>query len=157
MGGPQSPATTLEECPHFDAAAERALISACITSGRAVIGVCLGAQLVGEALGARFEHSPEPEIGCFPISLTDEGRLEPLLSHLGSSDVVVGHWHADMPGLTPNASRLVCAVLEYWEERWQAGQPLQPFRDIFSAAKIESLFLAHLPTSPALSRILKTG
>ncbi|MGO4423563.1 hypothetical protein AB4Z54_33975, partial [Streptomyces sp. MCAF7] len=27
MGGPQQPSTTVEECPHFDAAAEKALIS----------------------------------------------------------------------------------------------------------------------------------
>ena len=72
MGGPQSPATTKEECPHFDAAAERALISKCAAANKAVIGVCLGSQLIGEALGAGFDHSPEMEIGKFPITLTPE-------------------------------------------------------------------------------------
>ncbi|WP_189267834.1 hypothetical protein [Streptomyces fuscichromogenes] len=42
----------IEERAHFDAAAERALISSCVEVDRAVIGICLGAQLVGESLGA---------------------------------------------------------------------------------------------------------
>jgi GMP synthase (glutamine-hydrolysing) len=39
MGGPQSPSTTREECPHFDAAAECALIARCVDGGKAVGGV----------------------------------------------------------------------------------------------------------------------
>jgi GMP synthase (glutamine-hydrolysing) len=105
MGGPQSPATTKKECPHFDAAAERALIAKCIAAGKAVIGVCLGAQLIGEALGASYEHSPETEIGKFPIALTPEGKANSRVAHFG--DILeVGHWHNDMPGLTENATVL---------------------------------------------------
>lgn len=102
MGGPQSPATTLDECPHFDAAAEKALISQSIGAGCAVLGVCLGSQLIGEALGARFEHSPEKEIGKFPIRLSQDGLCNDKFSHFGDS-LDVGHWHNDMPGLTPEA------------------------------------------------------
>src|SRR6202034_1432714 len=49
MGGPQSPGTTLHECPYFDSAAEQALIRDAVAAGRAVVGVCLGAQLLGAA------------------------------------------------------------------------------------------------------------
>lgn len=59
MGGPQSPDTTQEECPHFNAKAEIVLIQKCFRAGKAVVGVYLGAQLIGEAFGAKFEHSPE--------------------------------------------------------------------------------------------------
>jgi GMP synthase (glutamine-hydrolysing) len=59
MGGPQSPATTKGECPHFDAAAERELIAKCVAAGKAVVGGCLGSQLIGEALGAMHDHGPE--------------------------------------------------------------------------------------------------
>ena len=102
LGGPQSPATTREECPHFDAAAEKSLISRCIAAQTAVIGVCLGSQLIGEALGALFSPSPEKEIGKFPIFLTDEGLRNEKFNHFGAI-LEVGHWHNDMPGLTPGA------------------------------------------------------
>lgn len=102
MGGPQSPATTKAECPHFDAAAEISLIAKCVAANCAVIGVCLGSQLIGEALGARFDHSPEKEIGKFPIQLTHDGLANEKFAHFGDS-LDVGHWHNDMPGLTPEA------------------------------------------------------
>lgn len=102
MGGPQSPATTKKECPHFDSLAEQAVISTAIKLQKIVIGVCLGSQLIGEALGAHFEHSPEKEIGKFPITLTEAGKRNPLFSHFGDC-LAVGHWHNDMPGLTQDA------------------------------------------------------
>ena len=109
MGGPQSPATTKEECPHFDAAAEKALIAEAIAAGRAVIGVCLGSQLIGEALGAPHDHSPEKEIGKFPIALTAEGLSNPKFAGFGAH-LEVGHWHNDMPGLTDDALILATSV-----------------------------------------------
>lgn len=102
MGGPQSPATTVNECAHFDAAAETALIKRAIDSGKLVFGVCLGAQLIGEALGARYEHSPQREMGVFPVTLTKDGKLDPIVGKL-PSEFMVGHWHGDMPGLTSDA------------------------------------------------------
>lgn len=109
LGGPQSPSTTKEECPHFDAAAEMALMVQCIAAKKAVVGVCLGAQLMGEALGARCERSPEKEIGNFPITLTVDGKNHPLLSHFGDT-LETGHWHNDMPGLTREARVLVTSA-----------------------------------------------
>ncbi|MCR4031099.1 MULTISPECIES: type 1 glutamine amidotransferase [Flavobacterium] len=105
MGGPQSPNTTLEECPHFNAEAEIALIQKCITAGKAVIGVCLGSQLIGQALGSNFGHSPEKEIGVFPITLTEDGIKDEKINHFGSI-LNVGHWHNDMPGLTKESKVL---------------------------------------------------
>lgn len=103
MGGPQSPSTTTAECPHFNAGAEKVLIAKAISAGKAVVGVCLGSQLVGEVLGAPYEHSPNKEIGKFPITLTDAGLANDKFAHFGRS-LDVGHWHEDMPGLTPDAA-----------------------------------------------------
>jgi len=109
LGGPQSPATSKDECAHFDAAAERDLIVRAINANKVVVGVCLGAQLLGEALGAAHGNSPEKEIGNFPITLTEAGEGNAKVAHFG--DVLeVGHWHNDMPGLTAQAK--VLAVSE---------------------------------------------
>lgn len=105
MGGPQSPDTTLEECPHFNADAEMALIQKSISAKKAVVGVCLGSQLIGQALGAKFNHSPEKEIGVFPITLTEEGKKDEKINHF-DSPLNVGHWHNDMPGLTSESKVL---------------------------------------------------
>ena len=120
MGGPQSPSTTTAECPHFDAVAEKNLIAKAVNAGKAVVGVCLGAQLIGEALGAAYEHSPQPEIGKFPIALTREGLGNDKFSHFGPS-LDVGHWHSDMPGLTSEATLIAYSegcprqIIEYSE------------------------------------------
>ncbi|MBX2952339.1 MAG: gamma-glutamyl-gamma-aminobutyrate hydrolase family protein [Leadbetterella sp.] len=98
MGGPQSPDTTVAECPHFDAQAEMALIKKAVDAGKAVVGVCLGAQLIGAALGAGYDHSPEKEIGVFPIQLTADGLKDEKLNHFGET-LAVGHWHNVCPAL----------------------------------------------------------
>lgn len=99
FGGPQSPRTTLAECPYFDSKAEQRLIRQAIEAGCIVVGICLGSQLIGEALGAEVQQSPNKEIGHYPITLTAAGLEHPLVSHIGSP-LTVGHWHNDMPGLT---------------------------------------------------------
>ena len=139
MGGPQSPATTREECPWFDAQAEKALISRAIEAGKTVIGVCLGSQLIGEALGAAFCHSPEKEIGKCPVRLTDAGKANPLFEGFGSV-LNVGHWHNDMPGLTPQAK-----VLAYSE-----GCP----RQIVQYSERVYGFQCHMELTPEVVELL---
>lgn len=105
MGGPQSPATTEEESPHFHAAEEITFIKKVIDADKLILGVCLGAQLIGEALGAEFGHSPEREIGVFDITLTEDGKKDPILLTFPEK-FGVGHWHGDMPGLTSTSKVL---------------------------------------------------
>lgn len=105
MGGPQSPATTLEECPHYDAKKEITFIKKAIDQNKILLGACLGAQLIGEALGGKFGHSPNREIGVFPITLTEDGKQDPIIGKFPEK-FMVGHWHGDMPGLTPESKIL---------------------------------------------------
>lgn len=109
LGTSQSPRTTVAECAWFDSHAEQKLIAQAIDAGRIVIGICLGAQLIGEALGAPVLSSPEKEIGHYPITLTDAGLQDRYLAHFGQS-LITGHWHNDMPGLTPSASVLATSA-----------------------------------------------
>lgn len=103
MGGPQSPAT--QDCPHFNSSQEQAVIKQAIDLNKIVIGVCLGAQMIGEALGAAYSKSPFKEIGKFPIKMTEQGKTHPFFEHFGTQPEV-GHWHNDMPGLTGDAQIL---------------------------------------------------
>lgn len=139
MGGPQDPATTLEECPHFDSKGEQALIASAVKAGKAVIGICLGSQLIGEALGAPFAPSPEKEIGKFPITLTEDGSRDAMFSHFAKT-LDVGHWHNDMPGLTPDAK-----IIAYSE-----GCP----RQIVSYSDRVFGFQCHMELTPDIVELL---
>ena len=109
LGGPQCPETTQQACHYFKVDEEIAFIRGCIDKGKAVVGVCLGAQLIGEALGAKFEKSPNKEIGYFPIRLTEDGTEHPKFKHFSRTEVV-GHWHNDMPGLTAKSKVIAKSV-----------------------------------------------
>lgn len=109
LGGPQSPSTTTTECPHFDGKTEIAFIKKAINANKKTLGICLGAQLIGEALGAKTEHSPYREIGKYEIQLTQAGKEDPLTSILPER-IEIGHWHGDMPGLIAESKVLATSV-----------------------------------------------
>ena len=102
MGGPQSPDEDREAFPYYDPQAEIQLIQKAIKADRYIVGVCLGAQLLSVAYGAEYEHSPEREIGVFPITLTEAGLKDEHVKVLGPT-LITGHWHSDMPGLSEDA------------------------------------------------------
>jgi len=109
MGGPQCPITTEAECPHFHAKEEIEFIKKVIAGDKLLLGVCLGAQLIGEALGAKFDHSPNREIGVFDLTLTKDAKDDPIFSTFPKS-FSVGHWHGDMPGLTSGTKVLATSM-----------------------------------------------
>jgi GMP synthase-like glutamine amidotransferase len=92
--------------------AEKHYIAECIAAGHAVLGVCLGAQILAEVLGGRVRRNPQAEIGWYPVSKTDEGRLARLIASWPDS-FVVGQWHGDtfdLPeGFEPILSSEACA------------------------------------------------
>src|SRR5947208_16348820 len=64
---------------------EHELIHGLIDAGTPVLAVCLGAQLLAKAAGARVGPLAEPEIGWFPLELTDAGARDPVLGRLPRS------------------------------------------------------------------------
>lgn len=99
MGGPQDAGDHIKIKYLHD---EVTLIKKAIEQNKIVIGFCLGAQLIGEALDAATTKSPDKEIGVFPIELTHAGMQHPLF--IGFNKIFKAiHWHNDMPGLPKNA------------------------------------------------------
>ena len=106
MGGPQSP-LKLTKFPYL--AAEIDLIKAAVLQNKKILGFCLGAQLIGEAFGAKTAKSPEKEVGVYPITLADGASNDSLLQGLPSSFPVI-HWHNDMPGMTETSVLLASSL-----------------------------------------------
>jgi GMP synthase-like glutamine amidotransferase len=102
MGGPMA---VYEQAEHPWLVAELQLISAAARAGAPVWGVCLGAQLLAAALGARVFPGPAPEIGVHAVTLTAEAAGDPVFAGApGRFDCF--HWHGDTYELPRGARRL---------------------------------------------------
>lgn len=84
-------------------AAELELVRRRLDSGRPILGICLGAQVMARALGAKVYPMGVKEIGYSPLALTREGEQSPLAALDGAP---VLHWHGDQFDIPPGAQRL---------------------------------------------------
>jgi GMP synthase-like glutamine amidotransferase len=86
-------------------AAERQFVAAAIDRGVAVLGICLGAQLIARASGARVYPNAEREVGWWPITGTSETADVPDWARKGAINTVF-HWHGETFDLPRGAVRL---------------------------------------------------
>ena len=56
------------------------LLTQAVADGVPVLGICLGAQLLGSALGGAVTQRDRPEVAAAPLVRTEEGRSDPLLA-----------------------------------------------------------------------------
>ncbi len=82
------------------------LIRAYVTAGRAVLGLCLGAQLIARAFGAVVSPMGFLEARCQPLMLLAAGRSDPLLWKL-PRPLKPMQWHYDAFELPKNAVPLL--------------------------------------------------
>jgi GMP synthase-like glutamine amidotransferase len=99
MGGPMG---VHDEAEFAWLTAEKALIRQCIEQKKVVLGICLGAQLIADVLGASVHRNTDVEIGWFPISATGEHPL----AQLFALSPTVFHWHGDTFAIPDQAVRL---------------------------------------------------
>lgn len=91
MGGPMG---VYQKDVHPGLGDEVEFIRRAVNAGKAVIGVCLGAQLLAEALGVRVYPHVRKEIGWFPVRLTEAGRRSSVFGCL-PAEFPAFHWHGD--------------------------------------------------------------
>lgn len=98
MGGPMN---IYEEEAYPWLGPEKAFIREVAGAGIPMAGICLGAQLIADALGGKVVSNGEREIGWFPVSAVGSppDRLRPLLEDSPESF----HWHGDRFELPPGA------------------------------------------------------
>ncbi len=85
---------------------ESAFIRSALAAGKRIVGICLGAQLIADALGARVVQNAEHEVGWFPITWNDEARAA--FPGLPVTSTVL-HWHGDTFGLPAGATRFAAS------------------------------------------------
>lgn len=81
------------------------------------LGVCLGAQLMAEALGGRVSKGKSDVIGFRRVDLTEAGKDSPLRHFSG---IPVMQWHGDSFRLPAGATRLASSA-EYSNEAFRMG------------------------------------
>ncbi|MGB8455882.1 MAG: type 1 glutamine amidotransferase [Anaerocolumna sp.] len=103
MGGPMN---IYEEDKYPWLVREKTFMKEAVDSGKIIIGLCLGGQLIADVIGGRVTKNPYKEIGWFPVRLSKEARSTPLFA-LFPEQPVVFEWHGDTFSLLPEDAMLI--------------------------------------------------
>lgn len=117
MGGPMG---VHDESEHAWLAGEKRWIAQAVRSGVPFFGVCLGAQLLAASLGAEVRAGEVPEVGVLPVTLTADGRADPVFAALGTQFPAL-QWHGDTFGIPAGAVRLAASAA-YPNQAFRFGQ-----------------------------------
>ncbi|HLK31300.1 MAG TPA: type 1 glutamine amidotransferase [Puia sp.] len=113
MGGPMS----IHDEKEFSwLKREKEFIKAAIQENKKLLGICLGSQLIADALGAKVYNNKEKEIGFMPIDFTEAALKSNWFGGFNTEEIVF-HWHGetfDLPeGATLLASTEACRNQAY--------------------------------------------
>jgi GMP synthase (glutamine-hydrolysing) len=114
MGGPMSVNDGTMEIEK-----EKGLLLEAKGRGIPILGVCLGAQIIASAMGARIYAGDQPEVGWGEVTLTQSGMADPLMA--GVDQVLpVLHWHGDTFDLPEGAVNLASSD-KFENQAFRAG------------------------------------
>lgn len=91
MGGPMG---VYDESEHPWLEEEKKFILDSIEANKTIIGICLGAQLIAEVMGAKVYKNEFREIGWFPLEIAEETK-DTILDGVIPENLDVFHWHGD--------------------------------------------------------------
>lgn len=114
-----------------------------LRQGRATLGICLGAQLMAAALGARVYPGHGKEIGWLPLALTAAGK-ESSVRHLAGELTDMLHWHGDTFDLPEGATLLASSAL-YPNQVYAWGEKALAFQchPEFDHLRVEQWLIGH--------------
>ena len=150
MGGPTG---VYEADQHPFITAEIDLIRAAIAAGKRVLGICLGAQLMAAALGARVYPSGQMEIGWFAVEPAPGSAASPFGGAL-TGPLTVFHWHGDTFDLPAGAVRLahsrICTQQGFGVGNRVLALQFHPEMDPVGVAALANEFGARLRPGPSV-------
>jgi GMP synthase-like glutamine amidotransferase len=88
---------------------EKAFLRKTLRAGKITLAICLGAQLLAEALGGEVRPNPAPEIGFWTVRFSAKALAHPLLRGWPDKAAVL-HWHVDTFTVPPGALRVGMSV-----------------------------------------------
>jgi len=117
LGGPMN---VYEEDRYPFLKDEDLFIKEAIQRGKVILGICLGAQLIAKALGAKIFKAPLKEIGWYDVSLTETGSSDPIFSKLPNTFPVF-QWHEDTFEI-PHAGKLIATSPSVPNQAFRYGE-----------------------------------
>ncbi|MBF0272727.1 MAG: glutamine amidotransferase [Magnetococcales bacterium] len=140
LGGPIG---VYEEETYPFITAELALLKKRLAADRPTLGICLGAQMMAKALGARVYPGPVKEIGWQPLTITPEGQSSSL-RHLAADKTSMLHWHGDTFDL-PHGATLLASSANYAHQAFRWGEHALAFQchPEIQGARLESWLIGN--------------
>ena len=124
--------------------AEITLLKQRLAADKPTLGICLGAQMIASALGAKVFSGKEKEIGWYPLSLTAAGE-QSALRYIGEKHCNMLHWHGETFDLPDNAV-LLASSEKYPHQAFSYGNNILAlqFHPEITQRVMEKWFIGHI-------------